>query len=655
MPPKKKKFAACSQPWEWRDDDGDWYAYNDTDAALLEKRWEKDEDAVFTTTAFSWNAEHSTVYKVAFDVMTQTNVETGVARSIRRGTDGSSPAKKAKVAQKNGKAAQWRWENDDDDQWEAFADADSAMLEAEYLKRGPKAVFSTKAFSFNKKHKTPYSIDFEEMTQTNTKSKTVRNIVRVDPHSEAIAAKGSPKKGSPKKQNQKAVAWEWFEAEAMEWHKYNAQDAKLLEAAYNSGGNVFITADLTFNKGYDTEYLFDFTSMSQINNESGTSRKMKRGDAEADAADDGGYASVVLSVAKTDKKKKLPTDLAALAPKFEPSLTDAVSKKQRGLGPQSLRGKMKRDYGHSVSKDAHATACFDEMLKNEKEFAGDWSVFYHSYSAAALLYEVQAAVACVLFRFKSEFATLPRLMYEPFEHIPTSARMLEEWPKWADRDHNQAFRKVGLCGVVSLLADDSEAPPKSCFLAGYSVGPLTGLLDALLEKCSVPKAKVKALAKNIVDLAVKHGLDSGAYGGKPCKSGRSGHYLQIFMRREIVDKYCYAAFPFGKPDGKRQPMEAYLRKDAKLQGQVRITANPEVFLQAGAVRMFLYSADKTFHVNRKGFQEELVDVLEPILGGTAQRVKAATGIFGGPPPPWWSSEDQAEEAKMTLSRYAAAH
>ena len=58
--------------------------------------------------------------------------------------------------------------------------------------------------------------------------------------------------------------------------------------------------------------------------------------------------------------------------------------------------------------------------------AGEWAVFYHSYSVAALLYEVQAAVASVLFRFKSEFASLPRLLWAPFEHIPTAHRMLEE-------------------------------------------------------------------------------------------------------------------------------------------------------------------------------------------------------------------------------------
>ena len=57
---------------------------------------------------------------------------------------------------------------------------------------------------------------------------------------------------------------------------------------------------------------------------------------------------------------------------------------------------------------------------------GEWAVFYHSYSAAALLYEVQAAVAAVLFRFKSSFAVMPRLLLKGFNDIPDAATLLTE-------------------------------------------------------------------------------------------------------------------------------------------------------------------------------------------------------------------------------------
>lgn len=108
--------------------------------------------------------------------------------------------------------------------------------------------------------------------------------------------------------------------------------------------------------------------------------------------------------------------------------------------------------GAAVSGDDHGRHCFDRMLENEERLCGEFAVFYHSYSFAgasrlcsslhasaraaareradaeervetratvlarrtALLYEVQAAVAAVLFRFKSKYSSLPRLLVKPF-------------------------------------------------------------------------------------------------------------------------------------------------------------------------------------------------------------------------------------------------
>merc|ERR1719440_1499904 len=261
---------------------------------------------------------------------------------------------------------------------------------------------------------------------------------------------------------------------------------------------------------------------------------------------------------------------------------------------------MKQDYGPMVTKDKHGKKCFDDMLKMEEEFCGEWVVFYHSYSCAAILYEVQAAVASVLFGFKAEFAGLPRILAHGFKHIPDAEKMLKEFPKWKDQDHNPAFKAVGLCGTSSLLAPDSEAPAKSVFLMGYSVGCLKGVLEKLLESCGVPKGKVTALAKNIVALAAKHGLDTcGIPGGKKCKSGRSGHMLQLFLRRELCDKYVYPAFPYGVPDKARDlPLSKYLEGDTTIQGQVRITLNPDIFLRSNLSRLFTFSADPTYAENR---------------------------------------------------------
>ena len=263
--------------------------------------------------------------------------------------------------------------------------------------------------------------------------------------------------------------------------------------------------------------------------------------------------------------------------------------------------------------------------------AGKFAVFYHSYSHAAILYEVQAAVGAVLFRFKSESASLPRMLFKPFEHIPNAKRMLEEWPKWPDKDHNDAFQHVGLCAVSSCLASDSEAPVLGSFLKGYHIGDgvfLDKLLPDILVSSGVPKGKSLEVSKSIISLAVKHGLDTSRFsglGGKACPSGRAGHYLQIFVRRDLVDRYVYPSHPMGRPDenrfsmpdskgGSSKPFRQHLeRGDVEIKGQVRITINPDAFFWARCVRMFTYSADKKFAAQRVAFQKDVTNALASIL------------------------------------------
>jgi len=260
--------------------------------------------------------------------------------------------------------------------------------------------------------------------------------------------------------------------------------------------------------------------------------------------------------------------------------------------------------------------------------------------------EVQAAVGEVLLRFKAAFSGLPLILYHGFKKVPDAKRMLELFPTLPDQDHNPAFEAVGLCATSSLLADDAEAPAKSVFLMGYSVGNLTGVLEKLLECLGIPKGKVKDVAKAVL-AAAKYGLDTrGIPGGKSCKSGRSGHMLQLFLRRELVDKYVYASLPMGVPDAPRNlPLSKYMEKNVQIQGQVRITFHPNIFLQARYARLFSNAADPTYHNNRGDFMKALVGLLDPILKDTSVRIKAARGIFGGDPPDWWSAEAQDDAAK----------
>mmetsp|Transcript_18711 Transcript_18711/g.51527 ORF Transcript_18711/g.51527 Transcript_18711/m.51527 type:complete len:510 (-) Transcript_18711:222-1751(-) len=365
----------------------------------------------------------------------------------------------------------------------------------------------------------------------------------------------------------------------------------------------------------------------------------------------------------TGKRRKLrildPGD--ELPPADDPVISDkserAGSKpaspevsRQMQFGPQSMRGGASQHPFKLLDENPHAQECFDKFAKNEARLCGEWAVFYHSYSFAALVYEVQAAVGSVLFRFRSQYATLPRILVHEFNEIPDAWQLVKRFNEefaHNKRDHHPSFRRVALSVMCSLASTGPEACVAMVFIAGYSCKDLSfrRMLENLLESCYVPKPKVKRLADEIIALSEKHGLDVSQFGGKGCKSGKAGHLLQIFIKRHLVDRLVYAAKPYGPIDEDRMPVSKWMNSNKSFSvGQARIVAHPKYFMQANSVRMFVASADPTFHRNRKAFQEELVRLLAMILGEPSLRERAATGIYGGTLPSWWTSEDQRKLA-----------
>jgi hypothetical protein len=477
--------------------------------------------------------------------------------------------------------------------------------------------------------------------------------------------------------------WQWKSDTG--WETYDDDDNRLLSKLRKSGHKVCQTDELSFGVAYGTTYQIDFKKLTQTNLDSGTVRAIRRSKA---LDDDGAFAALIkaksaawgshsddvakaASTTTAAKKKGKKAAAAAAAAPFDPkSIVTRESSMirlamptapdaafiaaQAALGPQSKRPHKSATpkLGHAVEADDHGTYCFMRMLENEERLAGEFAVFYHSYSFAALLYEVQAAVAAVLFRFRSNFASLPRLLKAPFEDVPDAPALLKLFNTKLKhtRDHDPRFRAVGICATTTLLGPDPEAPPTSVFLSGYSCGDLSfmGVLEQLLIGCSLPKAEVKELAKKIIKLSEDAGLDVMQFGGKPCKSHRPGHLLQIFLKRELVDRFAYAAFPYGPQDKSRTPLSATLAGNKAISGQVRICFNPSVFMRAGNARLFVYSADPTYHERRSGFQEKLRALLATLLGTHDGRLQAALAIHGGVLPDWFQADDQTSAADALL-------
>lgn len=308
---------------------------------------------------------------------------------------------------------------------------------------------------------------------------------------------------------------------------------------------------------------------------------------------------------------------------------------QRRFGAQSCRGGVVPDFPRIFPSSVHAQNLFKEMLERERKLAGEWACFYHSYDSSAFVYEVQAAIAAVLFRFGARYASLPRLLKAPFRKLPDAAAVLQAFPSWPEMDHAQAFKNVGISCTTSLFAEDIEATPTKFFLNGYDGLPVkVEVLEKLLQDCGCSAElsgdmDANMLAACVMSVGVKYGLPQAT--GK----GHTGHLLQIFVHRSQIDAVAYASLPYGVPDPSRQPLSSSLASSHQICGQARLITNPSVFMRPRKVRMYVCSAEEAFHRNRSVFQDELQKLLSPILGDPTVRKRAATGVYGGELPSWW--------------------
>lgn len=402
-------------------------------------------------------------------------------------------------------------------------------------------------------------------------------------------------------------------------------------------------------------YSIDFDNSdgaSQSNVSTGKKRMLRLLDAGDDAPPPEEATPGIAMMASSSSSTSLgATSSTSLGRSASTRISPEVQQ-QLYYGPQSRRGGATEHPYRVLQADPHAQECFKRFEQNEARLCGEWAPFYHSYSFAALIYEVQAAVGSVLFRFRSQYSPLPRILVKDFSEIPDAPVLIERFKKdfaVNKRDHHPSFRRVAVSAMCSLASTGPEACTAMVFIAGYSCKDLSfrSVLENLLESCYVPKPKVKELADKIIALSEKHGLDVSQFGGKACQSGKAGHLMQIFVKRNLVDKLVYAAKPYGPIDDDRMPISKWVNSGKSAQqGQARVVAHPKYFMRADKVRMFVASADPTFHKNRQAFQRELVGLLSMILGEPDLRQKAATGIYGGSLPSWWQAEDQRNHEKF---------
>lgn len=309
---------------------------------------------------------------------------------------------------------------------------------------------------------------------------------------------------------------------------------------------------------------------------------------------------------------------------------DQVAKLQKTLGPQSLRHNKINIEGES----GHRGKCFRQMIARETQHCGEFVCFYHSYSFAELMYEVQATIARVVYGLPDDFSPVPRLLKKPFKGKPHIQVLLDNFSKLQGQDHDSGFREVAISVSVSLSAPGSEAPPMSVFDAGYSCNDLSfnGIMATMLTKCGCPSGQTASLIKKIADIGSKYNLDGHLYdpSAKSARSSKPGQMLQIFIRVDCVDDVAYGSHAYGVYDPARNPLSKYLLEDRAPDSQGRVFWHPTLFLDDSKVKVYHYPADESYaNKGKMNLQKELFDALNPIMFDTPEKlIRCLHGIEG---------------------------
>ncbi|KAH3761691.1 E3 ubiquitin-protein ligase DTX3L [Pelomyxa schiedti] len=287
--------------------------------------------------------------------------------------------------------------------------------------------------------------------------------------------------------------------------------------------------------------------------------------------------------------------------------------------------------------------CFSTMLEREQQYFSDYFVFYHSYSLAALLYELQSEIAAVLYGLQTDFPPLPRLLQSPFGGKPTLELLVKDFPSMRDKDHDPRFRELAISVSCGLFATASEMHPLSSFMQGYSCGDVQwrSLLEQLFGACGFSGQDLETVLHRAVEIGAKYSLPTSHYNSSgpapyiPLARGAApmGNMLQIFINKDTVDHITYICKPYGEPIEISGSLQDYLRKTTD--GQARIFCHPALFVDKKQVLMFHYCAnqdlcctDSTIPYSRGALKHELRDLLKPVLGTEEGRRKAFQRIQG---------------------------
>jgi hypothetical protein len=278
------------------------------------------------------------------------------------------------------------------------------------------------------------------------------------------------------------------------------------------------------------------------------------------------------------------------------------------------------NYFKYYSQNEHIMKCFHLMLQREHLFSDkDYVVFYHSFAYSHILFDVQSAIAEIIYGLEPDInRVIPRLSRVPFLNANID-NIKRELASGQNNNHSIKSRSLLMSAVCSLFAD-IEINLIHTFTVGYSCIDVDykTLLKNLLSECNANEENVDALFNEILEHNyIKPEMKKG-YIVRPefscTRHDNCGQILQIFIHKTIVDKITYISEPFGVPYiGDEQDC-------TKATSQVRILVSPEYFLNNDLVKTYRYAANIDLYKNRNEYISYLKSLLIKYLFNTPKQI-----------------------------------
>lgn len=268
----------------------------------------------------------------------------------------------------------------------------------------------------------------------------------------------------------------------------------------------------------------------------------------------------------------------------------------------------------------HTAERIQTMIDNEQHRYRDSYCFYHSYSVAHLDYELNALIATIVYDldleqygedrvYNLDFVQppVPRASFKPFTYIK-SIKELSNFCTGGRNNNDPNYQAVGLSVSTSIFSKGSPAPPVELFRRGYSAVNVdfTALMKGLLAECGFNTVNAKHIIDVLEKTAKRYNMPVGKAGfdGISKKDVRAtGHMLQIFINKSIVDQYAYPSQCLGYRDGTKTMSETF--KAGKTNGQARLYISPDLLRSPKYSRLYYYCADPHFSEKRIEFVRDV--------------------------------------------------